>query len=119
MASLLNQLLGDPGTAAVIVPAMLATSAYAEDGFDQRIGMRTAPAAGSKLGWGCCLSGVVGIHSVRFTPDRIVVVLSAAAPDDDTLSDQDGLALQADPGAKVSIAAVTATVHAALGGPTS
>ena len=119
MASLLNQMLADPGTASVIAPAMLATSAYAEDGFDQRIGMRTVPAAGSKQGWGCCLSGVVGIHSIGFTTDRIVVVLSAAAPDDDTLSDQDGLALQADPGAQGSIAAVTATVHAALGGPTS
>jgi len=47
------------------------------------------------------------------------VVLSAAAPDDDSLSEQDGLALQADPGAQASIAAVTATVHAALGGPPS
>ena len=117
MASLLTQILADPGTASVIAPAMLATSAYAQDGVDQRIGMRTVPAAGSKQGWGCCLSGVVGIHSVGFTPDRIVVVLSAAAPDDDSLSDQDGLALQADPGARVSIAAVTATVHAALGSP--
>jgi hypothetical protein len=118
MASLLNQILADPGTASVIAPAMLATSPYAQDGVDQRIGMRTVPAAGSKQGWGCCLSGVVGIHSIGFTADRIVVVLSAAAPDDDSLSDQDGLALQADPGAQVSIAAVTATVHAALGGPT-
>jgi Beta-lactamase enzyme family len=119
MASLLNQILADAGTASVIAPAMLATSAYAQDGVDQRIGMRTVPAAGSKQGWGCCLSGVVGIHSVGFTPDRIVVVLSAAAPDDDSLSEQDGLALQADPGGRVSIAAVTATVHAALGGPAS
>ena len=118
MASLLNQILADPGTASVIAPAMLATSAYAQDGVDQRIGMRTVPAAGSKQGWGCCLSGVVGIHSVGFTADRIVVVLSAAAPDDDSLSDQDGLALQADPGAQASITAVTATVYAALGGPT-
>ena len=72
MASLQNQILADPGTASVIAPAMLATSAYAQDGVDQRIGMRTVPAAGSKQGWGCCLSGVVGIHSVGFTPDRIV-----------------------------------------------
>ena len=119
MASLLNQILADPGTASVIAPAMLATSAYAQDGVDQRIGMRTVPAAGSKQGWGCCLSGVVGIHSVGFTPDRTVVVFSAAAPDDDSLSEQDGLALQSDPGAQVSIAAVTATVRAALSGPAS
>ena len=117
MASLLNQLLADPNTASVIGPAMLATSATAADGVDQRIGMRVVPGAGSKQGWGCCLSGIVGIHSVGFTPERIVVVLSSAAPDDDQLGDEDGLALQADPGAQVSIAAVTATVRAALGGP--
>jgi hypothetical protein len=96
---------------------MLAATAIAADGVDQRIGMRTVPAAGSKQGWGCCLSGAVGIHSVGFTDSRIVVVLSSAEPDDYSLGSQDGLALQADPGAQVSIAAVTAAVHAALGGP--
>ena len=86
MASLLTQLLADPGTASVIAPAMLATSAYAQDGVDQRIGMRTVPAAGSKQGWGCCLSGVLGIHSIGFTPDRIVVVLDVHRIGDHQLS---------------------------------
>ena len=70
MASLLTQILADPGTASVIAPAMLATSAYAQDGVDQRIGMRTVPAAGSKQGWGCCLSGVVSIRRIYPGPHR-------------------------------------------------
>lgn len=36
---------------------------------------------------------------------------------DDTLGEQDGLALQADPGGRAGIAAVDAAVRAALGGP--
>lgn len=119
MASLLSQLLAGPATAPVVRSAMLSTTVYAQDGVDQRIGMRVVPGAGSKQGWGCCLSGVVGIHSVGFTPERIVVVLSVAEPDDDDLANEDGLALQSDPGGQVSIAAVTATVRAALGGPSS
>jgi beta-lactamase class A len=117
LASLLGQALADPVIAPVLGQDMLAATAIAADGVDQRIGMRTVPAAGSKQGWGCCLSGAVGIHSVGFTDSRIVVVLSSAEPDDYSLGSQDGLALQADPGAQVSIAAVTAAVHAALGGP--
>jgi len=101
----------------VIAPAMRATAAFAEDGVDQRFGMRSVPGAGSKQGWGCCLSGVIGVHSVGFTTDRIVVVLTGAEPDDYSLGSQDGLALQADPGGQASIATVTATVRAALGGP--
>ena len=117
MSSLITQILADPTLSAVIAPAMRATSAFAEDGVDQRFGMRSVPGAGSKQGWGCCLSGVTGVHSVGFTTDRIVVVLTGAEPDDYSLGSQDGLALQADPGGQVSIAAVTATVRAALGGP--
>jgi hypothetical protein len=79
--------------------------------------MRSVPGAGSKQGWGCCLGGVTGVHSVGYTDDRIVVVLSGAEPDDYSLGSQDGLALQADPGGQTSIDAVTATVQAALGGP--
>ncbi|MEP6561971.1 MAG: hypothetical protein ABJD68_12975 [Nakamurella sp.] len=116
MASLIRQILADPVTSPVIGPAMLAATPIADDGFDQQIGMNTIPGAGSKQGWGCCLSGVVGIHSVGFTPDRIVAVLSSAQPDDDSLGDQGGLALQADAGAEVSIAAVTDTAFAALTG---
>ena len=117
MATLLTGVLADPATGAVIGPAMRATTVIAADGVEQRFGMGRVPGAGSKQGWGCCLSGEVGIHTMGFTDDRIVVVLSAAEPDDDTLGEQDGLALQADPAAQASFDAVSATVRAALGGP--
>ena len=52
-----------------------------------------------------------------FGDDRIVVVLSGVQPDDQTLGEQDGLALQADPGAQAGFAAVDDVVRAALGGP--
>ncbi len=117
LAALLAGVLADPRTAAVIGPAMRATTPIAADGVDQRFGMRLVPGAGSKQGWGCCLSGETGIHSMGFTDDRIVVVLSGAEPDDEDLGNQDGLALQADSAAEASFAAVDATVRAALGGP--
>lgn len=117
LAALLTGVLADRDTAAVVGPAMRATTAFAADGVDQRFGMRLVPGAGSKQGWGCCLSGIAGIHSMGFTDDRIVVVLSGTQPDDDTLGEQDGLALQADPGGRAGIAAVDAAVRAALGGP--
>ncbi len=115
LASLLGQSLADPVIAPVLGPDMLAATAIAADGVDQRIGMRTVPGAGSKQGWGCCLSGVVGRPFGGLHRHPIVVVLSSAEPDDYSLGSQDGLALQADPGAQVSIDAVTATVRAALG----
>jgi hypothetical protein len=117
LAALLTGVLADPLTAGVIGPAMLATTAIAADGVDQRFGMRLVPGAGSKQGWGCCLSGIAGIHSMGFTADRIVVVLSGSAPDDDGLGEQDGAALQADPGGRAGRAAVDDVVRAALGGP--
>ena len=85
LASLLGQSLADPVIAPVLGPDMLAATAIAADGVDQRIGMRSVPGAGSKQGWGCCLSGVIGIHSMGFTDTRIVVVLSSAEPDDYSL----------------------------------
>jgi hypothetical protein len=117
LAALLGGVLADPRTAAVIDPAMRATTAIAADGVDQRFGMRLVPAAGSKQGWGCCLSGIAGIHSMGFTADRIVVVLSGSDPDDDALGEQDGLALLADPGAHAGLLAVDEVVRAALAGP--
>jgi hypothetical protein len=117
LAALLSGVLADPRTAAVIDPAMRATTAIAADGVDQRFGMRLVPGAGSKQGWGCCLSGIAGLHSMGFTADRIVVVLSGGEPDDDSLGEQDGLALQSDPGARAGRLAVDDVVRAALGGP--
>ena len=116
MASLLGSLLADPA-AAPAISAMQATTAFAADGVDQRFGMGAVPTAGSKQAWGCCLSGLAGIHSVGFTADRIVVVLSGAEPDDENLGYEDGPALAADPGGQISIGTVSATVRAALGGP--
>lgn len=117
LATLLTGVLADPLTAGVIGPAMRATTAIAADGVDQRFGMRLVPGAGSKQGWGCCLSGIAGIHSMGFTAERIVVVLSGSVPDDDGLGEQDGPALQADPGGMAGQAAVDDVVRAALGGP--
>lgn len=116
LAALLTGVLADPRTATVVGPALRATTAIAADGVDQRFGMRLVPGAGSKQGWGCCLSGIAGIHSMGFTADRIVVVLSGSEPDDDSLGDQDGQALQSDPGAQAGVAAVDDVVRAALGG---
>lgn len=116
LAALLTGVLADPRTAGVIGPAMRATTAIAADGVDQRFGMRLVPGAGSKQGWGCCLSGIAGIHSMGYTAGRIVVVLSGSEPDDDSLGDQDGQALQSDPGAQAGVAAVDDVVRAALGG---
>ncbi|WP_420120364.1 hypothetical protein [Nakamurella sp.] len=117
LAALLDGVLADPATATVIGPAMRSTTATAADGVDQRFGLRAVPGAGSKQGWGCCLSGIAGIHSMGFTDDRIVVVLSGVEPDDPSLGEQDGLALQADPGARAGFTAVDDVVRAALAGP--
>ncbi len=117
MARLLRQVLTDPVASGVIGRVMQASTPIAADGVDQRFGLRVVPGAGVKQGWGCCLSGVLGVHSVGFTADRIVAVLTAAEPQDYTLGSQDGVALQADPGGQISIATVTATVRAAFGGP--
>lgn len=117
LGALLTGVLADPRTAGVVGPAMRATAAIAADGVDQRFGMRLVPGAGSKQGWGCCLSGIAGLHSMGFTADRIVVVLSGSEPDDDSLGEQDGLALQSDPGARAGRVAVDDVVRAALAGP--
>ncbi|MET0966588.1 MAG: hypothetical protein ABWZ02_09340 [Nakamurella sp.] len=46
-----------------------------------------------------------------------MVALSGAEPDEYSLGSQDGLALEADTGGQASMGALTATVRAALGGP--
>lgn len=73
----------------------------ANDGQSQNFGMNSVIGAGSKQGWGCCLSGVRSIHNVGFTSSRIVVVLSEADPE---MAGQEYL-----------MAANTFTVNAALG----
>ncbi len=83
----------------------------------RRIGCAAHLTPAALIALRCCLSGVLGVYSMGFTDERIVVVLSAAEPDDYSLGQRDGLALQADPGGRLSIETVTATVRAALGGP--
>ena len=81
MASFLQQALASPVTGPFLEAAMTSSADTGADGFDQDFGMNAIPGAGSKQGWGCCLDDVDAIHSVGFTANRIVVVLSASDPD--------------------------------------
>ena len=116
LASFLRQALADPQTGPFLTAAMNASAATGSDGFDQRFGVHALSGTGSKQGWGCCLGGVLALHSVGYSADRIVVVLSTAVPDagPDDLADADQL--MADPGVAASTAAVTATARAAFTG---
>ncbi|HEX5494687.1 MAG TPA: hypothetical protein VFX70_08965 [Mycobacteriales bacterium] len=114
MASLLAQMLADPRTGAFLGSAMLSSTAIARDGYDQEFGMNAVDGAGSKQGWGCCLGGVVSIHSIGFTADEIVAVLSTAAPDAPGLNVPEVSAFADDPGFLASVAASTATARAAI-----
>lgn len=116
LASFLTQALADPRTGPFLTTAMRATTRIAADGLDQGFGMNAVAGAGSKQGWGCCLGGVVAVHSVGFTAERIVVVLSTAAPDSSGLRVSRASRFEADPGFRASAAAVTATTRAALSG---
>ena len=64
---------------------MAAATDTAADGFDQDFGVNAISGAGSKQGWGCCLGGVVALHSAGFTANEIIVVLSTSYPDQDCL----------------------------------
>ncbi|GGM16827.1 hypothetical protein [Nakamurella endophytica] len=115
LASFLDQALQQTGVGPWLTSAMLSAADTGDDGFDQDFGMNAVTGAGSKQGWGCCLSGVLALHSVGFTADRIVVVLSTAEPDAPSEDLQTADDLSDDPGARTSIAAVTRTVAAAVG----
>jgi hypothetical protein len=114
IASLLRQTLADPAIGPYLAAPMKAASHTAADGYDQEFGMNAVARAGSKQGWGCCLGGVVAIHSAGFTTDRIVVVLSTALPDAAGINKPEVSSYQNDPGFKASVAAVTATAAAAV-----
>lgn len=116
LASFLRQALSDPQTGPFLTAAMNASAPTGSDGFDQQFGVHALSGTGSKQGWGCCLGGVLALHSVGYSADRIVVVLSTAVPDagPDDLADADQL--MADPGVVASTAAVTATARAAFTG---
>ncbi len=112
IASLLQQALSSPATGPWLTAAMQASADTGSDGFDQNFGMNAITGAGSKQGWGCCLGGVMAIHSAGFTANRIVVVLSTAAPDVDYHQLGTAGDLMADPGARTSVTAVTAAAAA-------
>ncbi len=114
MASLMYQLLSDSSSSAWFAQTMEGSLDVGADGFDQDFGVNAVAGAGSKQGWGCCLGGVLAIHSMGFTADQIIVVLSTA--ENDVPFTELGTAgeLARDPGAQASVAAVTATVQAAL-----
>lgn len=116
LASFLQQALTSPETGPFLSAAMQASTPTGSDGFDQEFGVHALSGTGSKQGWGCCLGGVLAIHSVGFTADRIVVVLSTSPPDDSPADLDDADQLAADPGAQAATAAVTATARAAFSG---
>ncbi len=114
MASFLSQTLTDPKTGPFLISAMSDATHTAWDGYNQEFGMNAVVGAGSKQGWGCCLGGVVAIHSVGFSADRIVVALSTAPPDASGINVPQVSAFENDPGFVASVKAITAVVQAAV-----
>ena len=115
LGSLLFQLLSSPDTGLWFTEAMEAAEDTGADGFDQNFGMNAIPGTGSKQGWGCCLDGVLAIHSVGFTAGQIVVVLSTSEPDASSSNLNTAHQLTVDPGVQAAVAAVTRTAAAAVG----
>ena len=113
-ASFLYQLLSDSETSAWFTEAMQESLDTGADGFDQNFGVNSVPGAGSKQGWGCCLGSVMAIHSMGFTANQIIVVLSTAQNDVSYTKLGTAQELTDDPGAQASVASVTHTVDAAL-----
>jgi hypothetical protein len=114
IASLLEQMLTDPSVGPYVAAPMRASSEIAADGYNQEFGMNAVSGTGSKQGWGCCLGGVVAIHSAGFTANLVVVVLSTAYPDATGINVPEVSAFENDPGFKASVASVTATARAAV-----
>jgi hypothetical protein len=114
VASLLEQMLTDPRDGPYLSAAMRDATHDGADGFDQEFGMNAVVGAGSKQGWGCCLGGVVAVHSAGFTSGQIVVVLSTSAPDASGIDVPQVSAYQNDPGFLAAVAASTVTAKAAV-----
>lgn len=108
-------MLSSPDTGLWFTEAMEAAQDTGADGFDQDFGMNEISGTGSKQGWGCCLNDVLAIHSVGFTANRIVVVLSTSMPDAVSGKLATAQQLTADPGARAALAAVSSTAAAAVG----
>ena len=114
MASFLQQALAAPVTGPWLESAMAASADIGADGFDQNFGMNAIAGAGSKQGWGCCLGGVLAIHSVGFTADQIVIVLSTSDPDTGYQELGTAQELADDEGAQEALAAVTRIARMAV-----
>jgi hypothetical protein len=114
IASLLQQMLTDPRLGPYLAAPMLDSVETARDGYDQEFGMNAVVGAGSKQGWGCCLGGVVALHSAGFTATEIVVVLSTSYPDASGINVPDVRAFEDDPGFVAAVAASTRTAKAAV-----
>jgi hypothetical protein len=114
MASLLFQLLSSRFSGLWFAQAMEAAEDTGADGFDQDFGVNAVPGTGSKQGWGCCLAGVLAIHSVGFTAGQIIVVLSTSEPDAASSRLDTAKQLTTDPGVQAARAAVTRTAAAAV-----
>lgn len=113
VATLLQKALASSVTGRWLAAAMQASADEAADGFDQDFGVNALAGAGSKQGWGCCLGGVVALHTAGFTADRVIVVLSTSYPDASVSSLVPAAGLEADPGAQTAMRWVTATAKAA------
>ncbi|WP_157695192.1 hypothetical protein [Nakamurella panacisegetis] len=113
-ASFLYQLLSDSRTSSWFTEAMEGSLDTGADGFDQNFGVNAIPGTGSKQGWGCCLGGVMAIHTMGFTANQIIVVLSTAANDVSYTKLATARELTDDPGAQALVAGLTRTVRAAL-----
>ena len=114
MASFLRQALASPVTGPFLEAAMTASADTGADGFDQDFGMNAIAGAGSKQGWGCCLGDVDAIHSVGFTANRIVVVLSGSDPDKSPDNLGTAAQLTDDDVTQAALTAVTRTAAAAV-----
>lgn len=115
IGSLLKQVLSDPKDGPYLSAAMRDSTHDGADGYDQEFGMNAVSGAGSKQGWGCCLGGVVAIHSAGFTANQIVVVLSSSYPDADGINQPAISAFEYDPGFVAAVKASTRTARAAVG----
>ncbi len=114
MASFLRQALASPVTGPFLEAAMTESADTGSDGFDQNFGMNAIAGAGSKQGWGCCLGEVDAIHSVGFTANRIVVVLSGSDPDKSPDNLGTAAQLSNDDVTQAALTAVTRTAAAAV-----
>ena len=113
-AKFLREVMADPLVGPWLQSAMRSAVDTADDGYDQNMGVNAVTGTGSKQGWGCCLGGVMTIHSMGFSANEIVVVLSTSAPDVSYTQLGTAQDLMDDAGAQTASEAITRTARAAL-----